>query len=164
MKYRIKNTALWAALILIFAAFVPVIYITERQSMFEILNALAVGGAIGALIRWSPSAWEALKPPIHILRSRDYLVVGLGMVCSGGALRLASQWFWRAYDKPSWIIDSAFVLYVTLMITVGFFLLLVPTFSDEFGLLAKGAYLKTATLAGISIIIALSLILIGWGA
>jgi hypothetical protein len=52
VKTEISNVAIWILILLAFAAFIPLIAVIDRQSMFEIVDGLAVGGAIGAVIRW----------------------------------------------------------------------------------------------------------------
>lgn len=160
---RLKNVALWIFVVLIFGCFTPAVHFVGRQSMFEIADGLAVGLGIGALIRWGPAAWNALRPPVHELRAHDFLIVGLGLICAGSALRFGSQWYWRASEKPDWFIDSGFLLYCTLAVAIGFSLTLVPTFSSEHGFLTIDAPRKTALLAAISLAISLLIIWAGWG-
>src|SRR5437763_14984069 len=110
-----------------FAAFVPAIHFIDRQSMFEIVDGLAVGGAVGALIRWGPAAWYALWPPARNLKAYDLLSVGIALLAIGGALRLGAQWYWRALDKYAPVIDSVAMLFFTIIVVFGYFLVLVPT-------------------------------------
>lgn len=158
----VKNTTLWFAIILLFILVSPSVYAADRQNMFEIVDALAVGGALGCLVRWGPAAWNALKPPIHGLRAADYLVVGIGMVCIGGATRLAGQWYWRAAGKPDWWIDSAWLLYCTISITFGYYLLLIPTFTSHGGLTISTVP-KILGLFLLSLGVGIVLIWAGWG-
>src|SRR4051794_28750545 len=131
MKIEISNVAIWVLLLIAFALFIPAIHFMDRQSMFEIVDGLAVGGAVGALIRWGPSAWKSLWPPARTLKAYDLLSVGIGLLAIGGALRLGWQWYWRASNKPDAIIDSVAILYFTIVIVFGYFLVLVPTFSTD---------------------------------
>jgi hypothetical protein len=161
MKTEISNVALWILLLAAMAALAPAVYFIDRQTMFEIVDGLAVGGGIGALIRWGPAAWAALWPPARTLRASDLLSVGIGLLAIGGALRLGWQWYWRASNKPDGIIDSGPMLAWTILVVFGYFLILVPTFSSD------GVYLerpwKTGLLAGISLAISLLIIWVGWG-
>jgi fluoride ion exporter CrcB/FEX len=120
-----------------------------------------VGGAVGAMIRWGPAAWNALWPPARTLKAYDLLSIGIAMLAIGGALRLGAQWYWRANDKHDSIIDSVPMVVITLIVVVGFFLTLVPTFSSD------GIYLerpwKSALLAATSIAISILIIWAGWG-
>ena len=131
--------------------------------MFEIWDAIGVGLAVSALIRWGPSAWNAIKPPIHDLFAWDYLVLGLGFIFVGGTGRLAIQWFWRASNKLNGAVDSALLLYCTIFTAIGFFLLLIPTYSEETGRLSIQAWSVTFILTMISFLIGGILIYAGWG-
>jgi uncharacterized membrane protein YagU involved in acid resistance len=161
VKTEISNVAIWILILLAGAAFVPLISVIDRQSMFEIVDGLAVGGAVGAMIRWGPSAWNALWPPARTLRASDLLSVGIALLALGGALRLAAQWYWRAGNKADSIIDSVAMLYFTIVVAIGYFLVLVPTFSSD------GVYLerpwKTGLLAAISLAVSALIIWSGWG-
>jgi fluoride ion exporter CrcB/FEX len=161
MKTEISNVAIWVLILAALASFIPAIHFIDRQSMFEIVDGLAVGGAVGALIRWGPAAWNALWPPARSLRASDVLSIGIALLAIGGAFRLGAQWYWRANDKHDSIIDSVPMVVITLVVVVGYFLTLVPTFSSD------GIYLekpwKTALLAGISIGISALIIWAGWG-
>jgi fluoride ion exporter CrcB/FEX len=161
MKTEISNVAIWVLILLALLSFIPAIHFIDRQSMFEIVDGLAVGGAAGALIRWGPAAWNALWPPARSLRASDVLSIGIAMLAIGGALRLGMQWYWRANDKHDSIIDSVPMVVITLIVVVGYFLTLVPTFSSD------GIYLekpwKTALLAATSVIISAIIIWAGWG-
>jgi hypothetical protein len=161
VKTEISNVALWILILLACAALIPVTVLIDRQSMFEIVDGLAVGGAVGAIIRWGPSAWNALWPPARTLRASDLLSVGVALLALGGALRLAAQWYWRANDKGDSIIDSVAMLYFTIIVAIGYFLVLVPTFSSD------GVYLerpwKTGLLAAISLTVSALIIWSGWG-
>jgi fluoride ion exporter CrcB/FEX len=161
MKTEISNVGIWVLILLALASFIPAIHFLDRQSMFEIVDGLAVGGAVGALIRWGPAAWNALWPPARNLKAYDLLSVGIAMLALGGALRLAMQWYWRANDKQDSIIDSVPMVVITLVVVVGYFLTLVPTFSSD------GVYLerpwKSGLLAAISLAISILIIWAGWG-
>jgi hypothetical protein len=161
VKPEISNVAIWVLILLALASFLPAIHFVDRQSMFEIVDGLAVGGAMGALIRWGPAAWNALWPPARTLRASDLLSVGIAMLAIGGAARLGMQWYWRANDKQDTIIDSVPMVVITLLVVVGYFLVLVPTFSSD------GVYLerpwKTGLLAVISLGISAIIIWSGWG-
>lgn len=161
MKIEISNVSVWILLLLALVGCIPAAIYIDRQSMFEIVDGLAVGGAIGAMIRWGPAAWNALWPPARTLKASDLLSVGVALLAIGGALRLGYQWYWRASDKPSAIIDSVEMLYFTVVVVFGYFLLLVPTFSTD------GIYLerpwKSGLLAAISFGISLIIIWAGWG-
>jgi fluoride ion exporter CrcB/FEX len=160
-KTQISNVAIWVLILLALLSFIPAIRFLDRRSMFEIVDGLAVGGAIGALIRWGPAAWNALWPPARTLKAYDLLSVGIAMLSVGGAFRLAMQWYWRSNDKRDSIIDSVPMVVITLLVVVGYFLVLVPTFSTE------GVYLerpwKSGLLALISIAISVLIIWAGWG-
>jgi hypothetical protein len=84
VKTEISNVALWILILLACAALIPVTVLIDRQSMFEIVDGLAVGGAVGAIIRWGPSAWNALWPPARTLRASDLLSVGVALLALGG--------------------------------------------------------------------------------
>jgi fluoride ion exporter CrcB/FEX len=161
MKTEISNVGIWVLILLALMSFIPAIHFIDRQSMFEIVDGLAVGGAVGALIRWGPAAWNALWPPARNLKAYDLLSVGIALLAIGGALRLGVQWYWRANDKLDSIIDSVPMVVITLIVVIGYFLVLVPTFSTE------GVYLerpwKSALLAMISIAISVLIIWAGWG-
>jgi hypothetical protein len=161
MKTEISNVGIWVLILLALASFIPAIHFVDRQSMFEIVDGLAVGGAVGALIRWGPAAWNALWPPARGLKAYDLLSVGIAMLALGGAARLGMQWYWRANDKHDSIIDSVPMVVITLLVVVGYFLVLVPTFSTE------GVYLekpwKSGLLAVISLAISVLIIWAGWG-
>jgi hypothetical protein len=161
MKTEISNVGIWVLILLALASFIPAIHFVDRQSMFEIVDGLAVGGAVGALIRWGPAAWNALWPPARSLKAYDLLSVGIAMLALGGASRLGMQWYWRANDKHDSIIDSVPMVVITLIVVVGYFLVLVPTFSTE------GVYLekpwKSGLLAAISLAISVLIIWSGWG-
>lgn len=161
MKTEVSNVAIWILILIALLLFIPLIYFIDRQSMFEIVDGLAVGGAVGAMIRWGPAAWFALWPPARTLRASDVLSIGIALLAIGGALRLAAQWYWRAGDKAEAVIDSVAMLYFTIVVVIGYFLTLVPTFSSD------GIYLekpwKTTLLAAISLAISALLIWSGWG-
>lgn len=161
MKTEISNVAVWFLLLIAFGIFIPIVYFVNIQSLFEIADGLAVGFAGGALIRWGPAAWNALWPPARTLRASDLLSVGISLLAIGGALRLGAQWYWRAADKQNSIIDSVPMLYFTIIVVLGYSLVLVPTFSSN------GVYLerpwKTALLAAISIAVSILIIWAGWG-
>jgi hypothetical protein len=161
MKTEISNVAIWMLLLAALALFIPAIHFIDRQSMFEIVDGLAVGGAFGSMIRWGPAAWNALWPPARTLKASDVLSVGIALLAIGGALRLAAQWYWRSTDKIPAVIDSVAMLYFTIIVVVGYFLTLVPTFSSD------GIYLerpwKATLLAAISLAISALLIWAGWG-
>jgi hypothetical protein len=159
----IHNTTLWLAITIAFIIFTPGVIWVERQSMYELANAVIVGLGVSALVKWIPAAWEAVKPPIHELRASDYLIVGIGMICIGAVGRFAGQWWWRAYDKPAGIwIDGPVALYFTMIIGVGIFLVFIPTHNED-GHLAIGAWSRTFSLAGLSVAIAGVLAWAGWG-
>jgi hypothetical protein len=83
------------------------------------------------------------------------------LLAIGGAFRLAAQWYWRASNKADGIIDSVAMLYFTIIVVFGYFLVLVPTFSSD------GVYLerpwKTGLLAAISLAVSALIIWSGWG-
>jgi hypothetical protein len=161
VKPKISNVAIWVLILMALASFIPAIHFIDRQSMFEIVDGLAVGGAAGALIRWGPSAWNALWPPARTLRASDLLSIGIALLAIGGSFRLGMQWYWRANDKQDSIIDSVPMVVITLVVTLGYFLVLGPTFSSD------GVYLerpwKTGLLAAISLAISAIIIWSGWG-
>jgi fluoride ion exporter CrcB/FEX len=161
MRSEISNVGVWALILLALASFIPAIHFIDRQSMFEIVDGLAVGGAVGALIRWGPAAWTALWPPARNLKAYDLLSVGIALLAIGGAFRLGMQWYWRANNKYDSIIDSVPMVVITLIVVIGYFLVLVPTFSTE------GVYLerpwKSGLLAAISLAISALIIWFGWG-
>jgi fluoride ion exporter CrcB/FEX len=161
MRTDISNVGVWVLILLALASFIPAIHFIDRQSMFEIVDGLAVGGAIGALIRWGPAAWNALWPPARNLKAYDLLAVGIALLALGGAARLGMQWYWRANDKHDSIIDSVPMVVITLVVVVGYFLTLVPTFSSD------GVYLerpwKSGLLALLSLAISVLIIWAGWG-
>lgn len=160
---RIKNTTLWLGILLVFLAFAPAVHWVERQSMFEIADGLLVGAGLGCIIRWGPAAWKAIMPPIHELRAADHLVVGLGLVFCGLIFRFAGQWYWRAMDKPDWFINSSILLYFTLAITIGLYLLMMPTFTENGGKLTVAAAPKTFAIMAVSLVSSILLICSGWG-
>src|SRR4051794_41630170 len=106
MKTEISNVGIWVLILLSLASFIPAIHFVDRQSMFEIADGLAVGGAVGALIRWGPAAWNALWPPARNLKAYDLLSVGIALLSIGGALRLGAQWYWRGKNKNQFNIFS----------------------------------------------------------
>src|SRR4051812_22421036 len=161
MRTEISNVGIWVLILLALLSFIPAIHFIDRQSMFEIVDGLAVGGAVGALIRWGPAAWNALWPPARNLKAYDLLSVGIALLSIGGALRLGAQWYWRANDKHDSIIDSVPMVDITLLVVIGYFLVLVPTFSTEGGYLERPW--KSALLAMISIAISVLIIWAGWG-
>ena len=99
-RLHLKNTTLLWIILIILVLFAPAIYFMDRQDMFEIVDGLAAGAAIGTIFRYAKPSWEALKLPARELRSGDYLVTGITMICIGGGTRLLGQWYWRANDKP----------------------------------------------------------------
>jgi hypothetical protein len=161
VKTEISNVGIWVLILMALAMFIPAIYFINTQSMFEIVDGLAVGAAVGAMIRWGPAAWNALWPPARTLKAYDLLSIGIALLAIGGALRLAGQWYWRASDKQNAIIDSLPMLFFTIFVVLGYFLVLVPTFSTE------GIYLerpwKTGLLAAISLAVSVLIIWAGWG-
>lgn len=163
LKNRFKNVSLWLFLTFILAAVTPAVLWVDRTTMFEIWDAIGVGLAVAAFIRWGPAAWEAIKPPIHDLFAWDYLVLGLGFVFIGGTGRLGIQWYWRASDQTNGLINSASLLYCTIFTAIGFFLLLIPTYSAETGRLSIQAWPVTVVLTLLSFAIGGSLIYLGWG-
>src|SRR3954462_207339 len=161
MRTEMSNVGIWVLILLALLSFIPAIHFVDRQSMFEIADGLAVGGAVGALIRWGPAAWNALWPPARSLKAYDLLSVGIAMLALGGATRLGMQWYWRANDKHDSIIDSVPMVVITLVVVVGYFLVLVPTFSSD-GFYLEGRW-KTGLLAVISRAISVIIIWSGWG-
>jgi len=157
-----KNTTLWAVVALIFLAFVPAVYVVERQSMFEIVDGLLTGAAIGVMVGYFRAAWHAVRLPSHRLVSADYLVVGIILIAFFGAIRFAGQWYWRALGKPNWWIDSTTLLMTTIGITIGLFLVLMTT-SSEKGVLLPKAYFKAGWLILLSLGIGVTMILVGFG-
>jgi hypothetical protein len=161
MKTEISNVAIWVLILIACLFFIPFIHYVDRQSMFEIVDGLAVGGAVGSMIRWGPAAWNALWPPARTLKASDVLSIGIALLAIGGSTRLAAQWYWRANDKADSVIDSVAMLYFTIIVVVGYFLTLVPTFSSD------GIYLerpwKTGLLILISLAISCLIIWAGWG-
>jgi len=157
-----KNTTLWAAVAVIFALFIPAVYFVERQTMFEIVDGLLTGAAIGVMVGYFRAAWHAVRLPSHKLVSADYLVVGVIMIAFFGAIRFAGQWYWRALNKPNWWIDSPTLLMTTIGITIGLFLILMTT-SSEKGVLLPKAYLKASWLFALSLSIGAVMIWAGWG-
>jgi UPF0716 family protein affecting phage T7 exclusion len=161
MKNEVSNVGIWVLILLALASFIPAIHFIDRQSMFEIVDGLAVGGAIGALIKWGPAAWNALWPPARTLKAYELLSIGIALLAIGGSVRLGMQWYWRANDKMDSIIDSVAMVVITLIVVIGYFLVLVPTFSTD------GVYLerpwKSGLLATISIAISILIIWAGWG-
>jgi hypothetical protein len=103
----------------------------------------------------------ALWPPARTLKASDVLSIGIALLAFGGAARLTAQWYWRANDKADLVIDSVAMLYFTIIVAVGYFLTLVPTFSSD------GIYLekpwKTGLLVVISLTISCLIIWSGWG-
>jgi len=162
MEGKIKNTTLWLIIAVVFALFVPAMFMVERQTMFEIVDGLCVGASIGVLIGYGRSAWNAVKLPAHELISADYLVVGVGMITLCGAVRFGAQWFWRANGKPDWWIDSPALLLATFGIVIGLFLILMTTSSKK-GILVPAAYFRASGLFVLSLAIAAVLIWLGWG-
>jgi hypothetical protein len=162
MTTNVKNITLWVVITIVFVLFSPAVAWVERQTMFEVVDALAVGGALGAAVRWGPAAWKALKPPVHSLIPADFLVVGLGFICIGGAARFGGQWYWRASDKPNWWIDSVPLLYFTIIVVIGLFLVMATTYSEK-GAVSIGAFRRTIFLVCASITVAVVLVWAGWG-
>jgi len=158
----IRNTTLWIGVTLAFLAFLPAVYFVERQSMFEIVDGLVTGAAIGVMVGYFKAAWHAVKLPSHKLVSADYLVVGVIMIAFFGAVRFAGQWYWRAMSKPNWWIDSPMLLMTTVGIMIGLFLILMTT-SSEKGILLPKAYLKASWLFALSLGIGAVMIWAGWG-
>jgi hypothetical protein len=159
---KLRNTTLIVMLIGGFLLFLPASLLLPRRSLFEILDGLCVGAAIGVFIGYSRAAWRALKLPSHRLVSGDYLVVGIVIVCASAAAIFAGQWLWRAGDKPNWIIDSLILAYTRIGIAFGLILILATNFSEH-GILIVGAYRRTALLVAVSIFIAGVLVGIGLG-
>src|SRR3954465_11173985 len=96
MKTEISNVGIWVLILLALMSFIPAIHYIDRQSMFEIVDGLAVGGAVGAPLRWGPAPWNALWPPARTLKAYPPPAVGIGLLAIGGSLRLGWQWYWRA--------------------------------------------------------------------
>lgn len=162
MKGNVQNTTLWRFIAAAMVAFVPPLLLVERQTMFEIVDGLCVGACVGVLLGYGRSAWHAIKLPPHDLISGDYLVVGIGMVTLGGAVRFGGQWYWRAMGKPDWWIDSPVLLVATVGIVAGLFLILMTTSSKK-GVLVPSAYFRASGLFVTSLAIATILIWAGWG-
>lgn len=163
MKSNIKNISLWLAIGVVLIAVLPAVIWADRTTMFEIWDAIGVGLAAAAIVRWGPAAWNAIRPPIHDLYAWDYLVLGLGFVCMGVSGRLGAQWYWRATDYSSQIINSPFLLYCTIFTGIGLFLLLVPTYSEKTGRLSVEAWPTMIILTTVSAAIGGTLIYLGWG-
>ena len=161
-EIKIKNTTLWIIVLLTFALFTPLAVFRERQEIFEIVDALAVGMGIGVLLGYAKTVWRAIKLPVHDLTSGDYMLVGLYFSTMGSSLRLAGQWYWRANDKPNWWIDSLGLFYITIFIVIGVAFFLLTTASHE-GVLVKNAVYRPVALGSVSIFIASCMIWYGWG-
>jgi hypothetical protein len=159
---KVKNTALLFYILLSFIAFATFIYFSQRQTVFEVSDALIAGFAVGSFIRFAPAGWEAIKLPIHNLHSGDFLVVGINFLCLGGVFRFLGQWYWRAMDKPNWWIDSTTLAFTTAMLGIGYCLVQATTFTDR-GVLVKGAGIRTGYVGILSLAIAVFLIWAGWG-
>ena len=71
------------------------------------------------------------------------------------------QWYWRAMDKPAWWIDSPVLIYCTIFIVIGMFMLVATTFSER-GSLVVGAYKRTLAIVLFSLAVTGILIWIGW--
>jgi len=158
----VRNTTLWLVIAIAFVAFIPPVLLVDRQSMFEVVDGLCVGSAVGVMVGYARAAWHAVRLPSHRLVSADYLVCGVIMVAFFGAIRFAGQWYWRAVNKPNWWIDSATLLFTTIGITIGLFLILMTT-SSEKGVLLPRAYVKASWLFALSLGIAAIMIYSGWG-
>jgi hypothetical protein len=162
VKLRLKNTTLLWIIFAVLVLFIPVIHFMGRQDVFEIVDGLAAGAAIGTIFRYAKPSWNALKLPARELRSGDYLVTGITFICIGGGTRLMGQWWWRAMNKPDWWIDSPILVYCTLFLVIGMFLLVATTFSER-GALVQGAYKRTLAVISFSLAITGILIWVGWG-
>jgi len=162
MTLNIRNTTLWLLLTAVFSAFFPPMFLVERQSMFEIADALLCGAAFGFFVGSAPSSWSILKLPSHSLRPHDYFIFGSNLVSLFGTCRFLGQWYWRAAGKPEWWIDSAWLLFTTIGMSLGFFMMMISTTSDKGVLLPQG-YVKTSALFALSGAVAAILIWAGWG-
>jgi hypothetical protein len=162
VETQVKSTSLLFFILFSFAAFGLFLYLADRQTVYEVSDALIAGFSVGSFMRFAPAGWNAIKLPVHNLHSGDFLVVGINFLCVGGILRFIGQWYWRAMDKPNWWIDSPALAFTTAILGVGYCLVQATTFTDR-GVLVRGAGLRTGYVGVVSVAVAACLIWAGWG-
>src|SRR3954454_9654607 len=77
VETQVKSTSLLLFVLLAFAAFGLFLYLAERQTVYEVSDALIAGLAVVSFMRFAPAGWNAIKLPVHKLDSGEFLLVGM---------------------------------------------------------------------------------------
>lgn len=116
MRRVVRNRLTWTALT-VWLLFWPIAWALERDTLFDLVNALSVSVGVGVLCAYMPGFWYALRH--QPLSGPHYLVLGIGCTWLATSIRHMWNWGWRFLDKPEWMIDHPFVAFLVWVLFTG---------------------------------------------
>lgn len=148
------SNVVWLGLVL-WAGFIPFIFLFPRQELFEILNAIVFAIAIGVVVGYAPGVWQALKSDIRDLRSGDALQIGIAIAWLATACVFVVMWWWRLTGKESALIDHGFTAFSRWMLITAGFLHLAASGSVD-GRVPLRSYLRAGIMTTIGIMLGIA--------
>jgi hypothetical protein len=130
------------------------------QTDFELVDGIGSALTLGIVVSCASSAWRTLKPPFHEVTCGQVFVTFIFILMLGLTLLLGGLWLWRILDQPRWLAESHFWMSNRWMIIFACAVILTINWRAE-GIVAAGAYTKTALFVAIGAALAVVTVTIG---
>lgn len=152
-----RSASAWG-LICLWALFIPMAYLLERQALFEVMDGIIISLGAGIVFSYGPATLQRLSVPLREHETADLLIIGVFTGALGAGLSFGLLGAWRLAGQPddyiiNWTV-TAFPRWI--LVTSGAMLL---TASNAIqGRVPPRSYLKTGVYIAAGVGLALAAI------